>query len=322
MVDFNITNYKLYNNNPDKFSDNYTHCPKCYGCTMKLNSIDPAYLYQTLKIIQNTVRVPSSLYTMNLGALNVYQRPVQFGVNWNQMSDRAVRHVQPVTVSSRGSSTKHSITRHRPNAGTPGGAGVDIKHNSYYRYMDRLKAKKPIRRGVIPPTFGLPIPFNPAYPIYGGKTVKTSIVAGCNCPLNSAATAAGDKLINTIYGQPIVYQPNSPIITVGTRIYTNTTGGNGILAGTVLSINNGIYSVFLDNNSNVDLTIDQIFLQGGSENAASVVTIDDVLINGILVPNCTVFSAPSTCPYTCLDTNSNANLNASLIASLLQLNNT
>jgi len=41
--------------------------------------------------------------------------------------------------------------------------------------LNRLKGKGPVRRGVVPPTFGKPLPFNPAFPIYGGKTMKTSI---------------------------------------------------------------------------------------------------------------------------------------------------
>jgi hypothetical protein len=64
----------------------------------------------------------------------------------------------------------------------PGGVGVDIKHNSYHRYLNRLKGKGPLRRGVIPPYYGVPIPFNRAFPVYGGKTVKTDIVTGCDCP--------------------------------------------------------------------------------------------------------------------------------------------
>jgi hypothetical protein len=175
----------------------------CYrSCNNNMASNNPATQYQRQKIIQNTVRVKSSLYTMNLGALNVYQKPnktysiadnsgatyiVSPGVNWNQMSDRKEPHVQVVKSGSGStygaSSTRRTITRLRPGALSPGGSGVDIKHNSYERYLNRIKGKAPIRRGVIPPTFGEPyIPFNRAFPIYGGKTIKTSIVSGCNCP--------------------------------------------------------------------------------------------------------------------------------------------
>ena len=126
------------------------------GSAMNLSDLDPASQYIKLKIIQKTVRVPASLYLHDLGALTVYEPPLKINanVNWNQMSDRAVRHVQPNLVaggsSYHSSSTKRSITRCRPNAGCPGGAGVDIKHNSYDRYLNRLKGKSPLRREPIP----------------------------------------------------------------------------------------------------------------------------------------------------------------------------
>lgn len=175
---------------------------RCRGCNTNLTSNNPASRYQKLKQIQNTVRVPSSLYSMNLGALNVYQRPnklyskvelnnigyiVSPGVNWNQMSDRKNPHVQKVVSASGsaygGNSLKRTITRLRPGALSPGGVGVDIKHNSYDRYLARIKGKGPLRRGPIPKLFlSSYIPFDPAYPIYGSKLTKTSIVNGCDCP--------------------------------------------------------------------------------------------------------------------------------------------
>ena len=162
---------------------------KAFTCNRNLSAMDSSSQYQRLKLIQNTVRVPASLYMSDLGALNVYQTPGLYNVNWNQMSDRRERHIQPTIVTGgstyHGSSTRHTITRERPGAGCPGGAGVDIKHNSYYRYLARLKGKGPVRRGVIPPHFGTPIIFNPAYPIYGGKTTKTNIVNNCNCPIQN-----------------------------------------------------------------------------------------------------------------------------------------
>lgn len=158
-------------------------------CDQNLASMSPFAQYQRQKLIQNTVRVPSSIYTMNLGALSVYQQPnATYGVNWNQMSDRKERHEQRANASGTnpgGNSTKSTITRLRPGALSPGGAGVDIKHNSYARYLARLKGKGPVRQQAVPLYFGLPIPFNPAYPVYGGKVFKTGIVAGCNCPDNT-----------------------------------------------------------------------------------------------------------------------------------------
>jgi len=228
----------------------------CWSCNGNLSANDPASQYQRLKIIQNTVRVPSSLYTMNLGALNVYQFPVdRTGVNWNQMSDRAVRHSQPVNVSSHGSRTRRTITRNRPNASTPGGLGCDIKHNSYYRYLDRLKAKKPIRRGNIPPTFGTPIPFNPAFPIYGGKTMKTSIVNDCNCPI--APIQLNEKLIYKTYYTPAsLFQPGCGICKykVGSYIYTKTSVNGQILRAQITAITGNIYVIQYDNGNVARLT--------------------------------------------------------------------
>ena len=87
-----------------------------------------------------------------------------------------------MTVPTRGNSLQTSITRFdRPGCSTPGGAGVDMKHGSYQRYLNRIMAKKSLKREPIPPTFGLPIPFNPAFPIYGNKTLKTNIINKCVC---------------------------------------------------------------------------------------------------------------------------------------------
>lgn len=102
--------------------------------------------------------LPESFYTTNLAAQNTFQMPLNRyqvvdpngtvyvappRVNWNQMSDRAVPHHSTAKVASgtayHVSSVKHSITRLRPGACAPGGTGVDIKHNSYNRYLNRLK---------------------------------------------------------------------------------------------------------------------------------------------------------------------------------------
>lgn len=163
---------------------------RCRNCDTNLNSNTPAAQYQKQKLIQNTVRIDSSQYTMNLGSLAGYQNTnIRRGnVPWNQMSDRAEPSVQKANANGGNtigsSSTRHSIVRLRPGSMSPGGVGCDIKHNSYERYLNRLKGKAPLRRGVVPPTFGLEeIPFNRAFPVYGGKVMKTSIVAGCNCPI-------------------------------------------------------------------------------------------------------------------------------------------
>ena len=243
---------------------------RCRGCNNNLTSNDPASQYQRQKIIQNTVRVQSSLFTMNLGALNVYQRPnldykvvdvsgstyvVSPGVNWNQMSDRKEPHIQVVNTGAgsgyHSSSTRRTITANRPGAMSPGGTGVDIKHNSYDRYLNRLKGQKVLRRGVIPPTFGSPyIPFNRADPIYGGKVMKTSIVNGCNCPIvsdnsnNDTKLYVNSDLQDKIYAVTYTYS-------VGDYVFVKRFGdnsGNKVKAQ-IITIENSVYTVKFEDGS-------------------------------------------------------------------------
>jgi hypothetical protein len=184
---------------------------RCRGCnTLALTGNTPADQYQKQKLIQNTVRIYSSLYTMNLGSLASYVvKPKNvYNVGWNQQSDRAYPSVQPTLVKTGFYNSlngrHHSYTSSRPGTQTPGGIGCDIKHNSYDRFLNKLKGKTVLRRGVIPPTVGLPyLPFNPAFPVYGGKQFKTSIVSGCNCPPNQNVKNSDIKIYNNPYFQDI-----------------------------------------------------------------------------------------------------------------------
>lgn len=175
-------------NDPNKIVGLEPYIYRYRGCN-SLSSNTPADRYQKQKIIENTVRVYASLYTANKGPLEAYKRPtsVTHNVCWNQMSDRPFPSVQKATVPTGFyhslNNKHHSVTSSRPGCQTPGGVGCDIKHNSYDRYLNRLKGKGPLRRGRIPDTFALPyIPFNPAFPIYGGKLFKPAIINGCYCP--------------------------------------------------------------------------------------------------------------------------------------------
>jgi len=128
-------------------------CKGCSNTTCLTCNRGGSYLDITQKRIWNTVRVSGSEYIMNINSLSVYEQPstesVYNGVNWNQMSDRALPanlNISKITVvPSRGNSTKSSITRNRPGSMRPGGKGVDIKHGSYARYLARLKGKGPLR---------------------------------------------------------------------------------------------------------------------------------------------------------------------------------
>ena len=127
--------------------------------------------------IQHTVRVSASLYTANVGPLTAYRAPlpVFHGVCWNQMSDRPVPSVQHASVpTGYGTSLNRrhtSVTSSRPGCQTPGGVGCDIKHNSYDRYLNRLKGKGPMRGQAIPSPVAL----------QGNKRMKTAIVTSPGC---------------------------------------------------------------------------------------------------------------------------------------------
>ena len=196
------------------------------SCDTNLTSNTPANQYQRLKLIQNTVRVEASLYTSNLGPLSAYQNPgtKTHNVCWNQMSDRVYPSVQKTVVPSGTNCALNkkttSVTSSRPGCQAPGGKGCDIKHNSYDRYLNRLKAKGPLRRGVVPQNFGVPVlPFNPAYPIYGGKTTKTSIVTGCDCPI---PVNESDIAVVEINPQPQLSQVSTNTITKKTTTKEST----------------------------------------------------------------------------------------------------
>jgi hypothetical protein len=248
------------------------NCKGNQGCNKNMASNDPATQYQRQKIIQNTVRVKSSLYTMNLAALNVYQHPkttyglviladggssyvVPPGVNWNQMSDRNEPHIQVVKTGSGStygaSSTRHTITRLRPGALSPGGSGVDIKHNSYERYLNRLKGKGPVRRGPIPPTYGSSyIPFNRAFPVYGGKTIKTSIVSGCDCPIsdnlpkNDILLYQSSNIQNEIYNVTYTFH-------VGDLVWAKKIASLVFEKGTIKDITEGLYTVIFTDETEI-----------------------------------------------------------------------
>lgn len=244
--------------------------PSCRAGRLKLLVNTPAYQYITQKKIQNTVWVPASLYLSDLGALNAFQLPNnRFKVNWNQMSDRRRAHVQPGSSYSQGSfyhgsSTRHTQTRPRPGACTPGGAGVDIKHNSYQRYLNRIKGGKLARPGPVLPTYGIkPVEFNPAFPIYGGKVTKPAITTSCGpciCPntkINGIKCNNG-KQRQIMYRHPPItdiLRPSTYKFQVGDKVYAKQDRYELYSEGIVISV--------MDNTSpttyNVELTDGQIY---------------------------------------------------------------
>jgi uncharacterized membrane protein YgcG len=125
----------------------------------------------TQKRIWNQVRVPSSLYTMNLATMYIVDGRTT-DVNWNQSSDRQVPSIGTYYVPSRGNTTKGTVTRNRPGASGSAGTGVDIKHNSYARYLARKKGKN-IKTNT-----------TEVAPIIGNKTRTYGIISACVCDGN------------------------------------------------------------------------------------------------------------------------------------------
>ena len=102
------------------------------------------------KRIYNTVRVSESEYAMNKASLTVqHNSRDENNLNWNQMSDRLLKanSLRKVNTFNRNSNSRtSSLTRLRPGSLTPGGYGVDIKHNSYARYLARKKGKTALKQ--------------------------------------------------------------------------------------------------------------------------------------------------------------------------------
>jgi len=238
-----------------------------------------AQTYQNLKKIQNTIRVPSSIYSANKAPLNAYSKPLNkpldgyYGVCWNQMSDRPVPSIQKATIpTGYGTSYNnrhHSVTSSHPGCQTPGGKGVDIKHNSYDRYLNRLKGKGPLRRGIVPPGFGRQIPFNQAYPIYGGKTLKTNIIEGCNCINN-------EEQNNNLYENKLFYP--YPITNyqfeVGATVYTIKSGTDYYSPAKVININNNEYLVEFNDETLETKTISELKIYYPCECPQEILTVE------------------------------------------------
>jgi hypothetical protein len=161
-------------------------CGSCNSCTNgRCTTLCPSAIATQL-LIQNQRRVSSSLYTMNLGATSVTGPHSNNGglfVNWNQSSDRlrpsgsTVNNI--VVVPSRGNSTRSSITRLRPGSMKPGGKGVDIKHNSYSRYLARRKAqclKTQIKSQSVHSEYQTGAVANGVCPKQGNKTKKYGLM--------------------------------------------------------------------------------------------------------------------------------------------------
>ena len=126
----------------------------------------------TQKKILHQARQSSSLYTMNLKAFNVVKN--QNETLWNPQSDRNLPAIVKRHVPTRGSSVKSSITRARPGSLSAKGSGVDIKHGSYARYLEKLKGKTLSSKNT-------PVSNSPKY---GNKTRSQTLIFNSECGCN------------------------------------------------------------------------------------------------------------------------------------------
>jgi len=181
------------------------------------------------------------------------------------MSDRPVPSVQRASIPTgfaTAMNRRHtSVTSSKPGSQTPGGKGCDIKHNSYDRYLNRLKGKGPMRRGVVPENFGKPIPFNPAFPIYGGKTMKTNIVdAGCDCPISTPDE--NEKQDINIYNNPLwqPYPSNILSFNVGDYVYAFKAGSDIYYRAIVIAKTSTVYTIQFDDGTIQNDTINDLLI--------------------------------------------------------------
>jgi hypothetical protein len=139
----------------------------CITCTNGENVTSKANINQ--KRIWNQVRVPASMYLMNMGALTSAASRIKNGnnVNWNQSSDQVLAATQTLVQPTHGNSLKRTLTSHRPGAASPGGKGVDVKHDSYARYLNRKKATN----------FKTQTSNISTTPLYGNKTKSINLLA-------------------------------------------------------------------------------------------------------------------------------------------------
>ena len=96
------------------------------------------------KKVQKTVGVSSSEYAMNKASLMVFKNKRDSSDMVNNASDKLQTAVSKNTPRHANSlmRTKFSL---RPGAMNPGGKGVDVKHNSYARYLARKKGQRALR---------------------------------------------------------------------------------------------------------------------------------------------------------------------------------
>lgn len=109
----------------------------CGGCGFDFSN--NKFIYQK-KILKQT-GVSSSIYNSNLTAFSVIKNQSYSNSTASAASDRAIQSNMNLVIRRNTSSLTGSRTSLKPGCLSAGGKGVDVKHNSYDRYLAKLKGK-------------------------------------------------------------------------------------------------------------------------------------------------------------------------------------
>ena len=123
---------------------------RCNGGCINNSSL---YKVGVERQINKLVAMPGSQFTDThasmIVAKNILQnkQTISYSSSWGAknnlrgQSDRALPSKYPtyINVPTRGNSTISTITSNKPGGMAPGGAGVDVKHGSYHRYLAKKK---------------------------------------------------------------------------------------------------------------------------------------------------------------------------------------
>jgi hypothetical protein len=155
-ADYYLNTFNICSNKVNKFNNDKTIYRAKNTLQMRrqtnLDVSSSLHNDSTQKIIQNQVRVPGSLYTMNLSSLTS-GNSTKNKKPWNNGSDRYY---------------DYNLSKEKEK-------GVDIKHNSYDRYLNRKKSNNLKTEQLVEP---------PIKALYGNKIRKFGLITNANCKLS------------------------------------------------------------------------------------------------------------------------------------------
>lgn len=109
-------------------------CDCVYDETVNYVCITPRPL-QNQQRIWRQVRTSADMYTANMSAVVAAKAQMPLAKPLTLPLAKQI-----VVVPSHGNSVRATLTRARPGASSPGGEGVNKKHDSYARYLSKRKA--------------------------------------------------------------------------------------------------------------------------------------------------------------------------------------